>query len=93
MRIKRARAESPIRRMPMLTTFALYIHRRGEAPQFEPVLCADVAAAMTKARELLEEEASIRAIEVHLREECLVTVERPEAPDQGDGADSPGPST
>jgi hypothetical protein len=77
----------------MLTTFALYIHRRGEAPQFEPVLCANVAAAMTKARELLEREASICAIEVHLHEECLVTVERPEAPDQGGGVEPSGPPT
>ena len=68
-----------LRSAPMLTTFALYIHRSGDAPKFEPILCSNLIAAMTKARDLLEREASICAIEIQLGDACVVTVERPEA--------------
>ena len=63
----------------MLTTFTVYLHRAGEDPQFQPLLCSGVAEAMAKVREMLDGDGAICTIDIHLADESIVTIGRPEA--------------
>jgi hypothetical protein len=53
----------------------MYLRRVGEAePEFEPVICANDADAIRKARELLSARPDVQSVDVYFGDQPLVTI-------------------
>lgn len=58
-----------------MITYTMYLERAGgDQRDFEPVLCANDADAIRKAREILAARPEVTAVDVFFGEQLLVTV-------------------
>ena len=58
-----------------MITYTMYLRRDGEiGPEFEPVICANDADAIRKARELLNTRFDVESVDVYFGDQLLVTV-------------------
>jgi predicted dinucleotide-binding enzyme len=58
-----------------MITYTMYLRRDAEArPDFEPVICANDADAIRKARALLQARPGVKAVDVYFGDQLLVTV-------------------
>jgi predicted dinucleotide-binding enzyme len=58
-----------------MITYTMYLRQADEGPpDFEPVICANDADAIRKARELLNSRPGVESVDVYFGDQLLVTV-------------------